>query len=364
MKHIITVFLSAVLFLMFFVTAEASEEYYSDLFDALSPEAEKLLEDFGISADVYKSYGEISPGKALETVFGIFKGELVTPVKTAGISLALIFIASILTGFFPVSDSVSLLGKRIALMCIMFFLVSTTGDVFSQCSSSLELTKDFMLVLIPVFAGIISFSGNPALALSFNTVAFAFAEIVAVFFETFFPVLCVVLISISCACAVNPVVKLDSVGRTVSKAINLIMAFVAGIFVAVLSVRGVIAGAADTVTIRGVRFLVGNTLPIVGSAIGEALNSIVAGLGLMKNTVGVLGIAAVCVINLPVLIKVVIWKCALYFIGTAADLMGLSEIKNFSDNMNGVLAVIIASVCYVSFVFIISIAILLTVSKG
>ncbi len=364
MKYIVTGILSAVFFMMFFVSAEASEAYYSDLFDALSPEAEKLLEDFGISEDIYKNYGEISPKKALETVSGMFKGELESPVKTAGISLALIFIASILTGIFPSSDSVSQLGKRVALMCIMFYIVSTTGDVFSRCSSSLALTKDFMLVLIPVFAGIVSFSGNPALALSFNTVAFAFAEAVAVFFETVFPLLGVVLISISCAGAINPVVKLDSVGSTVSKAVNLIMAFVAGIFVAVLSVRGVIAGAADTVTIRGVRFLVGNTLPIVGSAIGEALNSIVAGLGLMKNTVGILGIAAVGVINLPVLIKVTIWKFALYFIGTAAELMGLSEIKSFSNNMNGVLAVIIAAVCYVSFVFIISIAILLTISKG
>jgi hypothetical protein len=72
----------------------------------------------------------------------------------------------------------------------------------------------------------------------------------------------------------------------------------------------------------------------------------------------------VIVINLPVLIKVIIWKCALYFIGLASDITGFSEIKAFCENMNGVLAVIIAAICYVSFVFVISIAILLTVSKG
>lgn len=363
MKYIISIMLSIVFVPLFFVTAYADENYYSELFDRLPSETAELLEDFGISEDLYESYGEISPVKALETVAGIFRGGLREPVKTGCISIALIFIASLITGLSPVS-SVSSGGRHIALLCIAFYIIKSTGDIFSSCCSSLEVTKDFMLALIPVFAGIVSFTGNVSLAFSFNSVVFAFAEAVAVFFETVFPLLCVVLVSVSCACVINPVVKLNNIGTTLSKLVNLLMAFVAGIFVAVISVRGVIAGAADTVTIRGIRFLVGNALPVVGSAIGEALNSIVAGLGLMKNTVGVLGIAAVIVINLPVLIKVIIWKCALYFIGLASDITGFSEIKVFCENMNGVLAVIIAAICYVSFVFVISIAILLTVSKG
>lgn len=364
MKYIISIFVATVFVSLFSVSASARENYYSELFEQLPPETAELLESFGIDEDLYENYGEISPLKALETVAEIFRGGLKEPVKIGAVSIALIFIASLITGLSPGSSSVSSAGRQTALLCIVFYLVKATGDIFSSCCSSLEVTKDFMLVLIPVFAGIVSFSGNVSLALSFNSVVFTFAEAVAVFFETVFPVLCVVLISVACACVINPVVKLNNIGTTLSKLVNLLMAFVAGIFVAVISVRGVIAGAADTVTIRGIRFLVGNTLPVVGSAIGEALNSIVAGLGLMKNTVGVLGIAAVLVINLPMLIKVIIWKCALYFIGLVADITGFSEIKVFSENMNSVLAVITAAICYVSFVFIISIAILLTISKG
>lgn len=359
---------SFVIFMLFapvmIITANAADDSCESLFDALPSETRELMNDFGISEDVYESYGDISARRVFEVLGELLSGEIKVPMKTAGAALALIFISSLLTTFIPEKNGAAQLGKHAALMCIMFLILSTTGDVFSECTAGVRLTEDFMLVLIPVFAGIVSFSGNPALALSFNSVVFAFAEAVTMFFENIFPVLSVLLICIVSAAAINPVVQLDNVGKTVSKIVNLIMAFIAGIFVAILSVRGVIAGAADTVTIRGVRFLVGNTLPIVGSAIGEALNSIVAGLALIKNSVGVIGIAAVLVINLPLLIKVMIWKLSLYFIGLSGDIMGFSEIRSFCENMNSVLSVIVAALCYISFVFIISIAILLTISKG
>ncbi len=364
MKYIVSVIVFCLLLPFMCISVNASEDTYSGLFEALPSEAQELLYDFGISEDVYKSYGDISPKKVFAVLGELFTGEIKAPMKTAGTVLSLIFISSLLTTLIPEKNGVSQLGKRAALMCIMFLILSTTGDVFSGLTAGVKLTENFMLSLIPVFAGIVSFSGNPSLALSFNTVVFAFAQAVTMFFENIFPVLSVLLICIISAAAINPLVQLDNVGKTVSKIVNLLMAFVAGIFVAVLSVRGVIAGAADTVTIRGVRFLVGNTLPIVGSAIGEALNSIVAGLSLIKNSVGVIGIAAVIVINLPVLIKVIIWKLSLYFIGLAGDIMGFSEVRSFSENMNSVLSVIVAALCYISFVFIISIAILLTISKG
>ena len=142
------------------------------------------------------------------------------------------------------------------------------------------------------------------------------------------------------------------------------MAFSAGIFVAVLSVRGVIAGAADTVTVRGVRFLVGNTVPIVGSALGEALNSVIAGMSLIKNTVGMLGVAAVLVTALLPLIRIMIWKAVLYFVSVVADIFDNSRIKSFSECISGVLSVLFGAVLFTVFVYIICIAIMITVSRG
>lgn len=364
MKKICLLIISFVFLLSFSLTAKASEVYYEDIFSSLSDEAAELLKNMGIDENAYDSFGEISPSKAISTVVGIFKGELTEPLKTAAGCIAVMMVSSLIMSFLPASDGISELGKRITLICVMFILVSFTGELFTRCASSLLVTEDFMLTLIPIAGGIAASSGNPSLALSFNTVAFSFAEIVSGFFNGVFPLLAVVMTAVACSAAINPVIDLGGVSGTLAKCVNLVMAFVSGIFVAVMSVRGVIAGAADTVTIRGFRFLIGNSVPVVGSAIGEALNSVVAGLGLIKNTVGMIGIAAVAVINLPVLIEVAVWKGVLHFLALSSDILGISEIKTFMQGLNAVMSVLTGAICFVSFVFIISIAILITVGRS
>lgn len=351
------------LFFCFSFEANAQDVWYGEIFDALSDDTVKLLEEFGISEKLSEDFTEISPERALKTVLSMFIQGMSLPMKSVGICISLLFILSVITSFLPDLPSFQMMGKSIALMCMMFSVISVSGKVFSECASSLLATKDFMLVLIPVFAGIVSFSGNPSLALSFNTVAFSFGELVAVLFGNTVPLLSGVMISVSAAGAISPVMRLNGIGKVVSRVLNLFMAFIAGIFVAVMSVRGVIAGAADTVAIRGVRFLIGNTVPVVGSAIGEALNSIVASFSLIKHTAGMLGIMAVIVINLPSLINLLLWKLSLYFIAFCAEITDCNEIKDFCENMNRVLSVMTAALLFVAFVFVICIAILITVGK-
>ena len=363
MKKIVIAAICLCVFFVFSVRASATFTY-SEIFDGIPDNAKNLLESFGVDENIAESFSQISPYGAIETVISLFTDGFSDILGTGALCIALIFASVFLGGLIADNSSVFFMAKAISVMMIIYCIAEKTAEVFSQCCSSLLVTKDFMLVLLPVFTGIVAFSGNPSLALSFNSVVFSFSELIVLLFESIVPTLSAVLMGVCTAGAINPFMKTDGFTRILNKAITLFMAFIAGIFVAVLSVRGVIAGAADSVTIRGVRFLIGNTIPVVGSAIGEALNSVVAGISLIKNTAGVIGIAAVIAINIPCLISIIMWKGMLYVTGITADITGSSEIKNLSDNMNGVLSVIAGALCFISFVFIISIAIIITISRS
>ncbi len=353
-----------VLFFFSFSVSASAHEMYGEIFDFFSDDALSLLRDFGINTDGQGDFFDITPERALRTVSELFTKGFSDIFRAGLTSLTLIIVASLFTGFFPEGGNLFFMGKSVAVMTVMFSAVSFTGEIFSECASALLMTRNFMLTLIPVFTGVIAVSGNPALAVSFNSVVFAFGEGIALLFGNIVPVMSAMLVAVCSAGAINPYMKLQGIGRTLSRAITMLMAFVAGIFVAVLSVRGVIAGAADSVTIRGFRFLIGNTVPVVGSAIGEALNSVVAGIGLIKSTVGMLGIVGIIIINLPVLVNIILWKGALFVMGVAADITGNNEIKGFTENLSGVISVITGALCFVSLVFILSIAIILTVSRS
>ena len=51
------------------------------------------------------------------------------------------------------------MGKSVAVMTVMFSVVSFTGEIFSECASALLMTRNFMLTLVPVFTGVIAMSG-------------------------------------------------------------------------------------------------------------------------------------------------------------------------------------------------------------
>ena len=364
MKRIYIIIITLIILPLFSFHARAQDTYTAELFGFFDTGTKGLLEEAGIAFSDGETVWDITPARALDTVKNLFTNGLSAYLSEGAVCIILVIVSGLVSAFVPDNKGLFNMAKSIALMSVMYLSLTFSGEIFTQCCSALLMTKDFMLVLIPIFTGIVSFSGNPALALSFNSVVFSFAEAVSVAFSDIVPSVGALVMCICCAGAVNPFMKLEAFSKIIMKAASFLMAFVAGIFVAVLSIRGVISGAADSVTIRGLRFIIGNSVPVVGSAIGEALNSIAAGLGLIKNTVGVVGIVGVIAINLPVLVNVFVWKGILYVISVTAELSGSSEIKSFSADLSGVLSLIAGAVCFTGFVFIISIAIIITISRS
>lgn len=369
MKKAVIIFLMTVLFAAIlcvpsFAAQSTQEEiWYADVWDAVDGRTRALLSDIGITPSAADSLEAINVKNVFSVISGIFKGELTKPLTASLVVLAVLLAVAFFSSF--ISDGkLKALTENIGTLSVVFLLLGLVSPMIGSCVSAIELSKDFMLALIPVLAAVVAFSGNPALAISFNTVVFSFAQGISTLYANLIPSFAAVGCAFSASTAINPMMKFSRLSQLVFKSASFIMAFISGIFVAVLSVRGVIAGAADTVTIRGLRFLIGSSVPVVGSAIAEALNSVVAGVGLIKNTIGVIGIAATLFINLPVLCEIIIWKAAIYILGVFCDILSEDNISSFLGALNSVFSVLTAVICFNMFVFVISIAIIFTLNTA
>ena len=79
----------------------------------------------------------------------------------------------------------------------------------------------------------------------------------------------------------------------------------------VLSVKTAVASRADALGLRSLRFAINSVVPVIGSAISEGLLSIQSYAGLVKSTVGVVGIIGVIALFLPALINVIGWRVSI-----------------------------------------------------
>jgi len=72
--------------------------------------------------------------------------------------------------------------------------------------------------------------------------------------------------------------------------------------VAYITVTGVVSGTADATAAKVAKTTISTVLPVVGSIISDAASTVVAGAGVLRNTIGIFGILAVLAICiLPVL---------------------------------------------------------------
>ena len=347
---------------LFAIRAFAEDEIWRGrVWDSIDSETAELLEEIGIANAGEEELLALSPEKVLSSLFGIFRLSFNDMLKSC-LSVVVILL---ITALFSAAGQgkTAEAAANTGILASVFVIVAVNAEIFTDCRAAIELTKDMMLSLIPVFTGIVAFSGNPACAASFNTVVFAFAQTVSVSFSNVLPAVSVIGTSLGAASAIAPFDRYGGLCKLLSKAVNTAAAFVSGIFVAVLSVRGVIAGAADTVTVKGLRFLIGNAVPVVGSAVGDALNSVTAGLGLLKNSLLVLGAAAVALISLPPLLKLAVWSFMLYFISVIAEMLSLPRITELISAVKSVVSVLTAVTVFNAFVYIISCAILMTIKK-
>ena len=82
------------------------------------------------------------------------------------------------------------------------------------------------------------------------------------------------------------------------------MKLVLTIFIAYLTISGVIGGSADALAVKTAKFAVSGSVPVVGGIISDAAESMLAGAVLIRNTVGVVGMLCVAAICLVPFLKV------------------------------------------------------------
>lgn len=347
-----------------FTAFAQNDVWMSAAWDAIDSDTAELLEDIGMTAaDGGDFAAALTPERLLDTVLGLFGTSLSDMLKKCFPVIVILFITALFSSVSKGSKTAEA-AENTCMLAAVFVIIGLNADVFTGCRAAIELTEDMMLSLIPVLTGIAAFSGNPACAASFNTVVFAFAQTVSAAFVNILPAVSAVGTALGAASAAAPLGHYGGLCKIIAKAVNTAAAFVSGIFVAVLSVRGVIAGAADTVTIKGLRFLIGSSVPVVGSAVGDALNSVSAGLGLVKNSLFSLGIAAVALISLPPLLRLAVWSLLLNIISGFAGILSLGRITELISAVKSVISVLAAVTFFNAFVYIISCAILITIKNS
>lgn len=364
-----------VLITVFFVPSYAAnvDEYYEEqleasgakeLSDYLSDQTSEYLKKLGCEDVEFEKLFDISGGAVLKLLIEIFREGIKLPFKGFLTAAGTVILISVCSSFFP-DDEKSRTVLNIVSGCIMVTGVFLpASDAVKAAVSATEACCTFEKALIPVLAGVVTVSGNPALSLTYKGAAFAAAEFITAFGHNFAFPLAGIAGALGMTGAMMPTLRLSAISDAIRKIFTILLASAASLFTGFLALKGTLSSSADGLVNKGVKLAANTFVPVIGGAIGEAYSSVVGSLGLLKNTVVFYAVIAFFLICIPVIINLAVWVISIRAASMLGDLLDCRVCAEILRNISFVFSMINTLLLLCMLVFIISTGLVAVIKTG
>lgn len=312
----------------------ATEEYLAEagvdeLVDAVPEEAEMLLND-------YSFLGASDAGELLSRLWDkavtAAKAHFREAVESAVVVLAITFLCSLASAFFPDGKApgyVTIAG----VFAIAVMVIADTGSFIENGTDTLNTISEFSTILLPCLAGIVATGGAAVSASAKCGATLLFLNIlITVCVRVIAP-----LINVYLACVIGYAAfenqAFSAMTNLIKWVCNTSLTLLVTVFTAYIGISGVITASGDLVTTKFAKTAISTALPVVGKIVSDAASTVVAGISILRNSVGVFGmIVILCVTMTPFISMGVRY---LMFKGAAAAASVFPD-KRFSGLIDGV----------------------------
>ncbi len=352
--------------------AAGESEYYNgqvessgaeDILSGLDSETKERLGELGIEDVNFSSLFDVSFSKIFSFVKKAAEGKLESPLKSLMKLLSVIILIAVCESFMPDDDKMKNVINMAAVLFSVTVIISPLYDAMESAVSSVGVCADFMKSLIPVIVGIVSASGNPSLAVSFQSCAFAAAEVISALGKNYVVPIVGAVTALDLTGSLMPSMKLSGITELVKKTVIQTLSFTATLYVSFLGIKGALANAADTVASKGIKLVISSAVPIVGGAVSEAYSGIIGSLVLVKSTVGIFGIIVIAVITVPSMLQLLFWIFALKLGAAAGEVFSLGGVSSLLKALSCAITLLNVVILFGAVLFIISLALLLSLKK-
>lgn len=350
------------------------EEVEKQLEESVSEELDAI--DFSELEEWAKQYGANSTFAATvkEAVRSVLNGEtsfepeefsgLIVNAVTGGIvnalpAFAAIFAVAVMmsmmqglsSGF--LRDNTREIVHFACYAAIIAILAVQITSVIMQVRETVEGMNKLMQAVFPVLLALMTALGSASAAGAFSPMmALLSSGIGALIAQIVLPCF-IATVVLSVVGNMSEGIKLGRLSKFFKSAATFVLAGAFSLFAVFLTVQGLAGGIADSVSLKAAKFAVQSYVPVLGGYLSDGLDLALAGIVLIKNSLGL-----VCVIMLCTAVLVPIVQTAVLTLGlklTAGLCEPICKDKRVSDLLFGVsknTGLLIAALAGMAFMFI------------
>lgn len=366
------IFVITVFLLLFSFSCKADNADYTQQYEALNleeiknsldSETQNLFEKMGIDPSDEKWVNKISGEGVFKHIKNFLSVGLKRPLKSGCAVFAVIIITAAITSFgnTDAANQTAIFASAAACGAIV------ATNVFSTVSASANSMKSiciFMLAFIPIFAGLVSLSGNAVTSVSMSTLLLTATESVSMISSFFIMPFMGGYLSISLSSTISPLIARSSIAELIKKISLWTFSLLSTVFVGILGIQTAVNSAADTLTAKTAKFIIGTSVPITGTALAEAAATVSASMGLLKSSIGIYGVVAIIFILLPTVAELILWRIIICLCSALSDSFSLLKIGDLLRAVDSMLSILLGLLLLVAGLFIISFSVVISVGKA
>lgn len=374
MVFFITILLSS--FTVYADTEDATEYTTEDIYNSqyeqsgadallqeLTPEVKKQLKDIGVTSPSWQELNSMSFFDIFGSIMNTIQQQSVTPlncvVKIMGVVMLVALINSVKSSLG--SSSLTAVLNSVATLTVSIILIQPVCQTIEYSTTIIKLSADFMLIFIPVMAGIMLTMGQSLQAAGSYTMVMGAGTAVSQISNNILVPLLNTFLGISVVSGISQRVNLNGFCELINKVLKWVLTFTMSVFTAILTMQSIISSSADSAGVKATRFAISSFVPLVGGALSEAYQTVRGCMGMLKSGVGVFAILATGTIYLPAIISCLLWLAAINIAIALAGVFDMGDIIKLLKSVTTVINSLIAILLCCMIIFIVSSAIMLMV---
>lgn len=364
MKKLICIFvISIMIIISFSTTVNASDTDISNVWDNVDDKTEEYLEELGITEITFNELFDLSPTRVISFLFDLaFKTGFTIHKKVITV-IIIILIISIANAFIKESNNFEHLIYFVGILAIFTVIIEPISRIVSDVAAGIKTSTIFVNSYLPVMTAIIVASRNPGLAITYNSFSVFLSSFIATFCDKFFMPFTSIILSFNILSSFSFENFRERILAGCKRIIIIILSLFSTVYTGLLTTQSLLATSSDSIALRGIKFISGAFVPVVGAGVGDAISSVFSSFVIMRNTLGVFVIIVIILINLPVIIELLIWYFAMQICSIVSSLLGLKSITDILDGISSILSLLNIILFFVTFVLVISTGVIIMMGK-
>lgn len=256
-------------------------------------------------------------------------------------------------------STVSKVAYSIVFMVLIIIALNSFHVVVDYTNDTISTMIQFIIALIPLLLALMATSGGLISAAFFHPVILFMMNTSGLFIQyVVLPLLFLsTLLSIVSVLSEHyKVTQLASMLRNWSVGL---LGILLTVFLGVISVQGASAAVADGVTIKTAKFITGNFVPVIGRVFTDATDTVISASMLLKNTVGLAGVAILLVIVAFPAVKILMVAFIYKFAAAILQPLGGGPVITCLDIISKSIIYVFAALGIVSLMFFLTVTVII-----